>query len=73
MSETKIEIKLGAYKGVQVKKQEITVTEEEVKAELRRACEIAAKNDEKTDGAAEMGDQVLIDYTGYIDGERGGL
>ena len=34
MSEKKIQVTLGNYKGVEVKKAEIIITEEEVKAEL---------------------------------------
>lgn len=68
MSESVIQLKLGEYKGVQVKKQEITVTEAEINAELKHACELAARTEEKTDGAV-MGDETVIDFVGYIDGE----
>ncbi len=68
MSENTIQLKLGEYKGVQVKKQEITVTEAEIEAELRHAQERAARTEEKT-GGAEMGDETVIDFVGYIDGE----
>ena len=69
MSENNMQVKLGAYKGIQVKKQEVVVTEAEVNAELERARQLAAKNEEKTIGTAVMGDQTVIDFTGYIDGE----
>lgn len=68
MSESMIQLKLGEYKGIQVKTQEITVTEAEINAELRHAQELAAKTEEKTDGAV-MGDETVIDFVGYIDGE----
>ena len=68
MSENMIQVKLGEYKGVQVKVQEITVTEAEINAELERARELVAKAEEKTEAAA-IGDEAVIDFVGYIDGE----
>ncbi|MCU6763486.1 Trigger factor [uncultured Roseburia sp.] len=70
MSETaeKITIVLGEYKGIKIPKQEVTVTEEEIEAELKRAQKMAAKKAAK-DGEAETGDETVIDFTGYIDGE----
>lgn len=64
----KAEIKLGKYKGIEVKRQIIEATEDEVNAELARAQEIAATHRDKTDEPIELGDQALIDFTGYIDG-----
>jgi trigger factor len=69
MSENLIQVKLGNYKGIQVKKTEVVITDEEVQAELVRACQLAAKNVEKIDAPAEMGDETVIDFVGYIDGE----
>ena len=68
MSEKKIQVTLGNYKGVEVKKAEIIITEEEVKAELERARQYAVTTQDK-DGAAELGDEAVIDFVGYIDGE----
>lgn len=68
MSESVIRLKLGEYKGIRVKTQEITVTEAEINAELRHAQELAARTEEKEGGAA-MGDETVIDFVGYIDGE----
>lgn len=68
MSEKKIQVTLGNYKGVEVKKAEIIITEEEVKAELERARQYAVTSEDK-DGAAELGDEAVIDFVGYIDGE----
>ena len=66
--EKKIQVTLGNYKGVEVKKAEIIITEEEVKAELERARQYAVTTQDK-DGAAELGDEAVIDFVGYIDGE----
>lgn len=68
MSESMIRLKLGEYKGIQVKTQETSVTEAEINAELRHAQELAARTEEKTGGAV-MGDETVIDFVGYIDGE----
>lgn len=69
MSEKTIQVKLAAYKGVQVKRREVTVTESEVLAEMERARSYASKTADKSDGTAVMGDQVVIDFVGYINGE----
>lgn len=64
-----IKVTLGNYKGIKVPAPEITVTEEELKAELQRACQCAAKQEEKETEAAVMGDETVIDFVGYIDDE----
>lgn len=69
MSEQTIQVKLGNYKGVKVTKREVTVTEGEVLAELERARSYASTTRDKEDGIAKMGDQAVIDFVGYIDGE----
>ena len=48
--------------------QEPEIQEEEVKAELERARQYAVTTQDK-DGAAELGDEAVIDFVGYIDGE----
>ena len=67
MSEQKIQVKLADYKGVNVQKRPVTVTEQEVLAELERARSSASVTKEKEDGQAAMGDQIVIDFVGYID------
>lgn len=66
---SEITVILGAYKGVQVKKQEVIVTEDEVMAELDRARTYAATSVDKSEGTAQMGDQAVIDFIGYINDE----
>ncbi len=61
---------LAPYKGVTVKARPVTVTEEEIASELQRARGYASRTEEKAEGAvAEMGDQAVIDFIGYINGE----
>lgn len=68
MYEKKIQIKIGTYKGVEVEETEIVVTEEELLKELENARNMAVKTETK-EGAAELGDETVIDFVGYIDGE----
>lgn len=63
----KIKVELGQYKGIQIPKAMVSVTEEELMEELKRAQQMAASKVAK-DGAAETGDETLIDFIGYMDG-----
>ena len=60
-------VKLGKYKGLDVKKDEVKVTKEEIEAEIHllqhRYEEIVIK-----DGKAALGDTVSIDFAGFKDG-----
>lgn len=60
-------ITLGEYKGIPVTVTEATLTEEEVDAEIRQLLDYSAEYLE-VERAAQMGDQVIIDYTGTKDG-----
>lgn len=64
---TRPEVKLPKYKAMKVEKEEVTVTDEDVEAELKK---IANKNARTVtvDRAAEDGDTVNIDYCGTVDG-----
>ena len=63
----KITVVLGEYKGIKLPKMEVTVTEEELQEELKRAQQMAATKEPKED-AAETGDETVIDFVGYKDG-----
>ena len=65
MSET-IKVTLGDYKALPVSKN-LTVEEQEIQKEFKRAQETAARKERKY-GTAEMGDEVLIDFIGLMDG-----
>ncbi len=70
MADKAIVKKLAEYKGIPVSKLDPTVTDEEVAAELERARTYASTTEDKPEGeAAEMGDQAVIDFIGYIDDE----
>ena len=66
----KPEVTLGAYKGIEVEKQEYNVTDEMVEAEIEREREKIASTVEVTDRAVQDGDKVNLDYSGSVDGEK---
>ena len=63
----KPEVTLGEYKGVEVKKAEAVVTDEDVENELTAARKKNGRLIDVEDGAIEDGDSTIIDFTGYID------
>ncbi len=63
-------VTLGAYTGLEFKKDKTTVKAEEVKAEVDKAIEQAGAWENVTDRACANGDKVIIDYSGAIDGVK---
>ncbi len=61
------EVTLGQYKGLEVEKAEVTVSDEQVNAELDRMAQNVAST-ETVDGAAKMGDTANIDFEGFDNG-----
>lgn len=66
----KPEVKLGQYKGIEVEKIDVTVSDEEVLAEIAKVQEQNARVIAVADRAAEMGDIVNISYEGKVDGVK---
>ena len=64
---TKPEVKLGEYKNLKVKKEEVKVTKKEVEHEIEHLLEHYAEMVEKT-GKVENGDTAVIDFEGFKDG-----
>lgn len=64
----KPEVTLGEYKGVQVEKKNVEVTEEELNAELDRVREQNSRTIIVEDRAAQNGDMTVIDFEGFVDG-----
>lgn len=62
------EVELKEYKGVEVKKVEYNVTDEEIEAELKSMQEKNARVETKTEGNVEKHNIVLIDFKGFVDG-----
>ncbi len=61
------EVTLGQYKGLEVAKADVTVTDEEVDAELQHMAQNVAST-EAVERAAEMGDTANIDFEGFDNG-----
>ncbi len=65
----KPEVKLGEYKGLEVKPLDTNVTDEDVNSELTSLQERQAELAVKEEGKAENGDTVVMDFEGFVDGE----
>ena len=63
----KPEVTLGEYKGLEVEKADITVTDEEVANELENIRKQNARTIPVEDRAAALEDEVIIDFEGFID------
>ncbi|MGN0769066.1 MAG: trigger factor [Christensenellales bacterium] len=66
---TKPEFELGQYKGLTFEKESTEVTDEEVAKEVEKELNSRARMVEK-ETPAELGDTVIIDYSGSIDGVK---
>ena len=64
----KPEVTLGEYKGVEVPKSEIEVTDEEVDAEVKKEQEKNSRTINVEDRVAQLNDIVTIDFEGSVDG-----
>ena len=58
------------YKGLQAKLERYTVTMEEVDRNLQRLLQQNPRIAEVTDRPTEQGDEVILDYAGFCDGEQ---
>ena len=61
------EVTLGQYKGVEAPKAEVSVSDEQVNAELNTMAQNVAST-ETVERAAEMGDTANIDFEGFDNG-----
>lgn len=64
---TKPEVKLGKYKGLKVKKEEITVSKEEIDQTISEMRNKYAENIVKESALVENGDIAVIDFEGFKD------
>jgi trigger factor len=64
----KPEVTLGQYKEIEVEKQEIEVTEEEVMEKVNNELDQNSRTLTIDDRAVQDGDIVVIDYEGFVDG-----
>lgn len=61
------EVVMGEYKGLEAKKTEYNVTDDEIENQLKGMQEKNARIEEKIDGEVAMGDIAVIDFKGFID------
>lgn len=66
--ETKPEVELGKYKGIEIKKIEYTTSDKDIEHELGHMAERNARLVSVEDRAVENGDITTIDFEGSIDG-----
>ena len=61
-------VTLGEYKGIQVEKAPVQVTEEEIQAEVDKEREANSRTVTVEDRAVQKGDIATIDFEGFVDG-----
>jgi trigger factor len=64
----KPDVTVSNYAGIEVEKNVEKVTDEEIENEINMVRERNSREIEITDRAAENGDNVIIDYSGSVDG-----
>lgn len=67
--QTKPEAELGKYKGVEIKKIEYKVTDDDINHELGHMQEHNARIVSVEDRPVEKGDITVIDFEGFVDGK----
>ena len=73
--QTKPEVKLGKYKGIQLKKVEYNVSDEDIEHELGHMADRNSRLVNVEDRPVEDGDITVIDFEGFVDGKafEGGI
>ena len=66
--QTKPEVTLGEYKGIELKKVEYNVSDEDINHELAHAAEHNARLVAVEDRPVQKGDITIIDFEGFVDG-----
>ena len=64
------EVKIDGYKGIEVVKESVEPTAEEIDSEIERVRQRNSRVVTVEDRAAEDGDIVVIDFDGYTDGKQ---
>ncbi len=65
--QVKPEVELGKYKGIELKKIEYTVSDQEIEHELKHMAEHNARLITIEDRPVEKGDITVIDFEGFVD------
>ena len=66
----KPEVKLGAYKGINIEKVEYNVNDDDITTEVNRLLEQNASQVNVDGRACQNGDITVIDYSGSVDGVK---
>lgn len=61
-------VTLGEYKGIEVPKADLEVTEEEIEADINKERENSARTVTVEDRPVKNGDMTVIDFEGFVDG-----
>lgn len=64
----KPEVTLGTYKGIEVEKKEVYVTDDEIMARVDKEREQNSRTVTVDDRAVQDGDITVIDFEGFVDG-----
>ena len=67
---TKPEVSIADYKGIEVKKPKVDVTEEDVDKEVEKVRERNSRMITVEDRAAQLQDTAVIDFEGFVDGKE---
>jgi len=63
------EFELAQYKGIEIEKEDVVVTDDDIQLELEALQKDMAALRSVEDKAAEKGDVIVVDFQGYDDGE----
>ena len=66
----KPEITLGAYKNLNIKKEKVSVSKEDIEEEITNLRNQLAEIKVKEDGVVENHDTAVIDFKGFVDGKE---
>lgn len=66
--ETKPEVELGKYKGIEIPKIEYTVSDEDIEKEIQQMQEKNSRLVSVEEGTVEKGNITVIDFEGFVDG-----
>ncbi len=67
--DVKPELDIKGYEGLEIKRRKVEVSDDEVRAELEKLRKSFAAYNPVEDRGIEMGDQVTIDFEGFVNGE----
>ena len=64
----KPEVTIENYKGIEVEKKAVEISEDEINAEIDKARDRNARFIQESDDAVQDGDTVTLDFEGFVDG-----